>query len=75
MDFKLITPSQTNGQGNFSFPLVNIRCDYGFRYVQGEQAPYIVMAESNDVNFFNSNMPSQGHIALTGDSMQMRVMW
>jgi hypothetical protein len=75
-DYMLYLPANTkNGSGHFAVDLVDIRGSYGFRYVQGKEAPYHVVAESPAVTFKYPLKPSQGHIALTGKLGEMRIQW
>ena len=67
-------PSYMTGSGSVVFQLLNIRQDYIFRYFQQDDS-YILAATSNVVSFNNPNEPTQGHIAVTGDATEMRVMW
>lgn len=78
LDFLYVdeSPTYDDGYGSLTFNLINMRSAYQFRYFQyrGSNA-YNLIAVSNTMNFANLNEPLQGHIALTGDFDEMRVMF
>ena len=63
------------GYGEFAVRLWNVRKDCVFRYFR--IGNYSMLAvESNIVTFEGgAEMPLQGHLALTGNPTEMRVMW
>jgi hypothetical protein len=69
--------NQTTGSGSLVFsPLINMRCVYGFRYLQQDSTGnWISVAESNPVKQRRPNVPQYGHIALGSNIHEMRVMW
>lgn len=76
LDWQYVSTSSSwsAGTGSVSFRLINTRRPYVFRYVR-DGILYSVAATSPIVAPANVNEPTQGHIALTGDNTQMRVMW
>ncbi|KDO29913.1 hypothetical protein SPRG_04979 [Saprolegnia parasitica CBS 223.65] len=75
MDFQ---PTKGAASATLTFgPLVNMRCDYQFRY-QKETSPktFVTVATSPVVTMTAGvTEPLQVHIALTGKTDEMRVMW
>lgn len=75
LDYIYATESSTyaSGYGWIQVVVYNLRTSCEFRYYQ---KPYIHLATSNLLEFKGGiYAPLQGHIALTGDPTQMRVMW
>ena len=75
LDYFYVTesPSYTSGYGWRQVTVYNMRTSCEFRYYQES---YIHVATSNVLEFKGGiYAPLQGHIALTGDPTQMRVMW
>ena len=75
LDFFYVTdsPSSLAGYGWRQVTVYNMRTSCEFRYYQ---ETYIHVATSNVLEFKGGiYSPLQGHIALTGDPTQMRVMW
>ncbi|XP_058961900.2 uncharacterized protein [Pocillopora verrucosa] len=67
------SPSYVFGYGWRQVTVHNMRTSCEFRYYQEKQ---IQVATSNVLEFKGGkNAPLQGHLALTGDPTQMRVMW
>lgn len=68
--------SQNKGSGSVTFSnLINMRCNYGFRYLRLD-AETTILAESGSVTMrAGLNAPMHGRIALTGKSDEMRIMW
>jgi len=64
-------PTYGNGYGQVSFNLLNMRTDYQFRYFGNGWNEY---AMSNVITVC-PEVPAQGHLSLTGDPIEMRVMW
>ncbi|KJE92073.1 nucleotide pyrophosphatase/phosphodiesterase [Capsaspora owczarzaki ATCC 30864] len=64
----------SQGFGNVTFELVNMRKDYGFRYFSGNTV-LTQLAQSAPVEFVNKNEPTHGRLAYPGDPTTMRVMW
>lgn len=68
-----VSPNYLKGFGVANVSLVNMRTSCEFRYYQKNK---VLVAVSNEVSFKGgAQIPLQGHLALTGDSTQMRVMW
>lgn len=67
-----VAPTWARGFGSVNVTLLNMRQNYQFRYFSNNTA-YVLQATSNVVGM--CSIPMQGHIALTGDNTQMRVMW
>lgn len=65
----------SKGYGEFEVRLWNMRKECQFRYYRiGNYS--MLAAESNVVTFEGgAEIPLQGHLALTGDPTEMRVMW
>ena len=65
----------SKGYGEFEVRLWNVRKDCQFRYYRmGNDT--MLAAESNVVTFEGgADIPLQGHLALTGNPAEMRVMW
>ena len=77
IDYWFANGSQTyaRGYGSVNFTLYNMRMDCGFRYF-GNDTYTELIAKSNRVQFVDGKeAPLHGHLALTGDSTQMRVHW
>ncbi|XP_015775723.1 PREDICTED: probable inactive purple acid phosphatase 2 [Acropora digitifera] len=75
LDYFYVTQSSTyaSGYGWYTVVVYNMRTTCEFRYYQES---YIHVATSNELKFKGGiYVPLQGHIALTGDPTQMRVMW
>lgn len=75
LDYFYVTESSTyaSGYGWYTVAVYNMRTTCEFRYYQES---YIHVATSNELKFKGGiYAPLQGHIALTGDPTQMRVMW
>lgn len=67
------SPSYVFGYGWRQVTVHNMRTSCEFRYYQEK---HIQVATSNVLEFKGGkNAPLQGHLALTGDPTQMRVMW
>lgn len=63
------------GYGEFEVRLWNLRKECQFRYYRVGNYT-ILAAESNVVTFEGgADIPLQGHLSLTGDPTEMRVMW
>lgn len=68
-----VSPTYLKGFGVANVSLVNMRTSCGFRYYRRIKE---LIAVSNEVSFKGgAEIPLQGHLALTGDPTQMRVMW
>ncbi|XP_066919291.1 uncharacterized protein, partial [Clytia hemisphaerica] len=71
-----VTDSETweSGFGHVFLTLYNMRTNCGFRYYRDSTT---LVAISNTVKFNNGGpmAPLHGHIAVTNDPTQMRVMW
>lgn len=66
-------PTYLMGYGSFQVRLYNIRTDCQFRYYRLGTS---LITVSNVVKFKGGpEAPLQGHISLTGDPTQMRIMW
>lgn len=68
------------GYGHIQFTVYNMRksCQFKFyRQVYTDSSWYYVLGAASPIMEFEggSEAPLQGHIALTGDPTQMRVMW
>ncbi|XP_068710159.1 uncharacterized protein [Montipora foliosa] len=75
LDYFYVSESSTyaSGCGWQLVQVYNLRTSCEFRYYQES---YIHVATSNELKFKGGiYAPLQGHIALTGDPTQMRVMW
>lgn len=75
LDLFYVTESSTysSGHGWYQVVVYNLRTSCEFRYYQ---MGYLHVATSNLLEFKGGiYTPLQGHIALTGDPTQMRVMW
>ena len=75
LDYFYVTesPSYASGYGWHQVVVYNLRTSCEFRYYQKS---YLHVATSNLLEFKGGvYAPLQGHIALTGDPTQMRVMW
>ena len=75
LDYLYVSESSTytSGCGWQLVQVYNLRTSCEFRYYQED---YIHVATSNELKFKGGiYAPLQGHIALTGDPTQMRVMW
>ncbi|KAJ7315654.1 hypothetical protein OS493_038408, partial [Desmophyllum pertusum] len=75
LDYFYVTESASyaSGYGWNQVAVYNMRTSCQFRYYQKS---YIHVATSNLLEFKGGiDVPLQGHIALTGDPSQMRVMW
>jgi hypothetical protein len=66
-----VCPFYLSGGCSFQFELLNMRESYQFRYVWANGT---VAAVSNEVKV-KQNQPMQGHLQLTNEISQMRVMW
>ena len=65
----------SKGYGEFRVVLWNLRKDCQFRYYKDDNYTLLV-AQSNVVAFRGgAEVPLQGHLALTGNPSEMRVMW
>lgn len=62
------------GEGKFKMKLYNMRVDCELRYFLNDGGNAYFQSRSNIIRF-NSNEPLQGHLALTGNPSEMRVMW
>ena len=75
LDYLPVTQSETweQGYGHVFLNLYNLRSVCQFRYYSNNK----LVAMSNAVTFNNGGpmAPLQGHIAMTNDPTQMRVMW
>jgi len=70
-------PGNTIGAGSFTLQLVNMRLPFQFVYYQpssSSPAGFAAVASSPVINV-DMMEPMQGHLALTGDITQMRVIW
>ena len=58
-------------------PLINMRCEYEFRYLaQDANGSYRFIAASPSVGFaLGPEQPTQGHLSETGHPGEMNVMW
>ena len=75
LDYFYVTDSASyaSGYGWKQVTVYNMRTNCEFRYYQKS---YVHVATSNSLQFKGGiDAPLQGHIALTGDPSQMRVMW
>lgn len=75
LDYFYVTesPSYASGYGWHQVVVYNLRTSCEFRYYQKS---YLHVATSNLLEFKGGvYTPLQGHIALSGDPTQMRVMW
>ena len=75
LDYFYVTesPSYVSGFGWWQVTVYNMRTSCEFRYYHKS---YIHIATSNVLKFKGGiYAPLQGHLALTGDPTQMRVMW
>lgn len=75
LDYFYVTDSASyaSGYGWTQVTVYNMRANCEFRYYQKS---YVHVATSNLLQFKGGiYAPLQGHIALTGDPSQMRVMW
>jgi hypothetical protein len=68
------TSTYADGYGTMSFPLINIRHTYQFRYCSIGPTGFVCDIISNDVTC-KAEQPMQGHLAPTGDPTEMRLMW
>ena len=75
LDYLPVTSSETwkKGYGHIFVKLYNMRAECGFRYYSNHK----LVASSNKVVFNNGgpNAPLQGHIAMTNNPTEMRIMW
>ena len=77
LDYVNVSSVETysKGYGEFDVRLWNLRKECQFRYYRSGNYTTLA-AESNVVSFEGgANIPLQGHISLTGDPTEMRVMW
>jgi hypothetical protein len=85
-----VTPEWTQGSGQWSLPLVNMREPYEFRLFRGNHMPFNVSAQgkklckldtshrlyiSERVSFKNFNDPTQVHLSLSSETEEMNVMF
>lgn len=57
-------------------PVVNMRCEYQFRYLRVEDKSYVAYARSPNVGFKEgTSQPTQGRLSETGVAGEMNVMW
>jgi hypothetical protein len=76
--FKSVTQSigWQDGSGSLTFTMVNMRSSFNFRLWSCTSAKNCrAIATSNNVTFASLNEPQQGHLSLTRDPHEMRVMW
>ena len=75
LDYIPVTSSETwqQGYGHVFVKLYNMRSECGFRYYSNKN----LVAASNKVAFNNGGpySPLQGHISMTNNPTEMRVMW
>lgn len=77
LDYVNVSSVETysKGYGDFEVRLWNLRKECQFRYYRSGNYTTLA-AESNVVSFEGgADIPLQGHISLTGDPTEMRVMW
>lgn len=69
-------PSYKAGHGNFKVTVYNMRVPCEFRYYRYDKEHAQLVARSNLLRFHGGHsLPLQGHISLTGNPKEMRVMW
>lgn len=77
LDFVHVNSSETytKGYGEFEVRLWNMRKECQFRYYRNDN--YSVLVVRSPILLFKggSDIPLQGHLALTGDPTEMRIMW
>ena len=75
LDYIQVNSSETwqQGYGHVSVKLYNMRSECGFRYYSNKK----LVTVSNKVAFNNGGplAPLQGHISMTNNPTEMRVMW
>ena len=71
------SPTFSQGYGNHSVQIYNIRTNCEMRYFQSISKDHQELVTKSNVITFQGGpkMPLQIHLALTGDPTQMRVMW
>jgi len=77
LDYVNVSSVETylKGYGEFDVRLWNLRKECQFRYYRSGNYTTLA-AESNVVSFQGgADIPLQGHLSLTGDPTEMRVMW
>lgn len=77
LDYVNVSSVETysKGYGEFDVLLWNLRKECQFRYYRSGNYTTLA-AESNIVSFEGgAEIPLQGHLSLTGDPTEMRVMW
>ena len=77
LDYVNVSSVETysKGYGEFDVRLWNLRKECQFRYYRSGNYTTLA-AESNVVSFEGgADIPLQGHLSLTGDPTEMRVMW
>ena len=77
LDYWLVKETSTahEGYGEINFRIYNLRVDCEFRYYSDDTHTQL-LARSNAIKFRGgAKTPLQGHLALTGNSKQMRVQW
>lgn len=77
LDFVHVSSVDTyaKGYGEFDVRLWNLRKECQFRYYRNDN--YTLLVAKSDVLTFKggAEIPLQGHLALTGNPREMRVMW
>ncbi|KAK2572788.1 putative inactive purple acid phosphatase 2 [Acropora cervicornis] len=77
LDFVHVNRSDTytKGYGEFEVRLWNMRKECQFSYYRNDN--YSVLVVRSPILLFKggSDIPLQGHLALTGDPTEMRIMW
>lgn len=77
LDFVQVSSIETytKGYGEFEVRLWNLRKDCQFGYYRNDN--YTLLVVKSEVLSFKggSDIPLQGHLALTGNPTEMRVMW
>ena len=77
LDFMYVSSIATysKGYGEFEVRLWNLRKECQFGYYRNDN--YTLLVAKSDVLTFKggAEIPLQGHLALTGDPTEMRVMW
>jgi hypothetical protein len=69
-----VSSSWASGMGMLEFPMLNMRLPYQFRYCRVFNKTVYCNGSSNIVEV-KGEQPLQGHLALTGNPSEMRVMW
>jgi hypothetical protein len=70
-----ISSSWAKGMGVLKFPMLNMRLPYEFRYCWMFNETTVECNGSSNVVEVQADYPMQGHLALTNDLSEIRVMW